>query len=87
MKQTNRRVFMMQVALGGTALAATQVMAQAMVTAGSSDPAKYLPALKAINYKGVTGNIAFDEKGDIKNGALTLYTYKGGKREQIAVVR
>jgi len=66
---------------------AVKVMAQAMVTAGSSDPAKYLPALKAINYKGVTGNIAFDEKGDIKNGALTLYTYKGGQREQIAVVR
>jgi len=31
--------------------------------------------------------IAFDNKGDIKNGALTLYTYKGGKRDQIAVVR
>ena len=66
---------------------AVKVMAQAMVTAGSADPAKYLPALKAINYKGVTGNIAFDEKGDIKNGALTLYTYKGGKREQLAVIR
>jgi len=66
---------------------AVKVMAQAMVTAGSADPAKYLAALKSINYKGVTGNIAFDEKGDIKNGALTLYTYKGGKREQIAVVR
>ena len=66
---------------------AVKVMATAMVTAGSADPAKYLPALKAINYKGVTGNIAFDEKGDIKNGALTLYTYKAGKRDQIAVVR
>ena len=31
MKQTNRRVFMMQVALGGTALAAQQAMAQALV--------------------------------------------------------
>ena len=31
MKQTNRRVFMMQVALGGSALAAQQAMAQAMV--------------------------------------------------------
>ena len=38
-------------------------------------------------FKGVTGTIAFDEKGDIKNGALTLYTFKDGKREQIAVVR
>lgn len=66
---------------------AVKVMATAMVSAGSADPAKYLPALKAINYKGVTGNIAFDEKGDIKNGALTLFTYKGGERSQIAVVR
>ncbi|MGM9516893.1 branched-chain amino acid ABC transporter substrate-binding protein, partial [Roseateles sp. DB2] len=38
-------------------------------------------------FKGVTGTISFDGKGDIKNGALTLYTYKGGAREQIAVVR
>ena len=66
---------------------AVKVMAQAMVSADSADPAKYLPKLKEINYKGVTGSIAFDEKGDIKNGALTLYTFKGGKREQIAVVR
>jgi branched-chain amino acid transport system substrate-binding protein len=35
----------------------------------------------------VTGNIAFDAKGDIKNGAMTLYTYKGGAREPLAVVR
>jgi branched-chain amino acid transport system substrate-binding protein len=66
---------------------AVNVMVEAMVKAGSSDPVKYLPELAKIEYKGVTGNIAFDEKGDIKNGALTLYTYKGGKREQIAVVR
>ena len=67
---------------------AVMVMADAMVKAGSADPAKYLPALaKTSGYKGVTGDIAFDEKGDIKNGALTLFTYKGEKREQIAVVR
>jgi len=66
---------------------ATMVMVESMVKAGSADPAKYLPVLAKINYKGVTGNIAFDDKGDIKNGALTLYTYKGGKREQMAVVR
>src|SRR5689334_5725338 len=67
---------------------AVMVMADAMVKAGSADPAKYLPVLaKTSGYKGVTGTIAFDEKGDIKNGALTLFTYKGGNREQIAVVR
>jgi branched-chain amino acid transport system substrate-binding protein len=67
---------------------AVMVMADAMVKAGSADPAKYLPVLaKTSGYKGVTGAIGFDEKGDIKNGALTLYTYKGEKREAIAVVR
>ena len=64
------------------------VMVDAMQRAKSTDPAKYLPELaKTPGYKGVTGTIAFDAKGDIKNGALTLYTYKGGKRDQIAVVR
>jgi branched-chain amino acid transport system substrate-binding protein len=67
---------------------ALNVMVAAMVKAGSAEPVKYLPVLaKTSGYKGVTGTIAFDNKGDIKNGALTLYTYKGGKRDQIAVVR
>ena len=66
---------------------AVNVMADAMVRAGSAQPAKYLPELAKSNYKGVTGTIAFDEKGDIKNGALTMFTYKGGKRSEIAVVR
>ncbi len=67
---------------------AMNVMVAAMVKAGSSDPKVYLPVLaKTDGYKGVTGNISFDDKGDVKNGALTLYTYKGDKRDQIAVVR
>jgi branched-chain amino acid transport system substrate-binding protein len=67
---------------------ALNVMVAAMVKAGSSDPAKYLPALAATSgYKGVTGTISFDEKGDIKNGALTLHTYKDGKQESLGVVR
>lgn len=67
---------------------AVNVMVDAMQRAKSTDPTKYLPELsKTSGYKGVTGTIAFDAKGDIKNGALTLYTYKAGKRDQIAVVR
>ena len=67
---------------------AVNVMAAAMVKANSSDPAKYLPVLAKISdYKGVTGNIGFDEKGDIKHGALTLYSYKGGSKINLAVVR
>ena len=64
------------------------VMVDAMQRAKSTEPGKYLPELaKTTGYKGVTGTISFDAKGDIKNGALTLYTFKAGKRDQIAVVR
>ncbi|ACB35604.1 Extracellular ligand-binding receptor [Leptothrix cholodnii SP-6] len=66
---------------------ATKVMVEAMVKAKSADPAKYLPELQKISYPGVTGTIAFDEKGDIRNGALTLYTFKGGQREELGIVR
>lgn len=66
---------------------AVNVMVAAMVKAGSSDPAKYLPVLaKTDGYKGVTGTISFDSKGDIKNGALTMYTYKGGVKSEMGVV-
>lgn len=66
---------------------AVMTMAAAMQKANSAEPAKYLPALAAIKHDGVTGAIEFDAKGDIKNGTLTLYTYKGGKKEKLAVVR
>ncbi len=64
-----------------------KLMVAAMVKADSTDPAKYLSALAATDYKGVTGPIAFDEKGDIKNGALTLKTVRAGKLETLAVIR
>ena len=64
-----------------------KVLVAAMVKAGSSDPAKYLPFIGKTDYDGVTGHISFDEKGDIKNGALTLRTIKGGKLEELKVIR
>ena len=65
-----------------------KLMVAAMVKAGSSDPAKYLPVLAATkDYPGVTGPITLDEKGDIKNGALTLKTIRGGKLTELAVIR
>ena len=63
------------------------VMAKAMQNAKSADPAKYLPVLKNIKYDGVTGTIQFDANGDIKDGALTLFTYKGGQRTKLDVIR
>jgi branched-chain amino acid transport system substrate-binding protein len=66
---------------------AIMTMVDAMVKAGSAEPAKYLPVLAKIQHKGVTGNIAFDDKGDIKDGTLTLYTYKAGKKVLLAVTK
>ncbi|MGB7195285.1 MAG: branched-chain amino acid ABC transporter substrate-binding protein [Collimonas pratensis] len=62
-------------------------MVEAMQKANSADPKKYLPELAKIHHKGVTGMIAFDPKGDIKDGTLTLYTYKDGKRTLLTVTK
>ncbi|WP_198970082.1 branched-chain amino acid ABC transporter substrate-binding protein [Xylophilus sp. ASV27] len=59
---------------------ATMLFADAMKRANSWDPKVYLPALLNSDYKGVTANIAFQPNGDMKNPAITLYTYKDGKR-------
>jgi len=66
---------------------AVMTLADAMQQAKSADPAVYLPFLQNIDHKGVTGEIRFDHKGDVKDGALTLFTYKAGKREEITVLR
>ncbi len=63
------------------------VLATAMQQAKSSDPAKYLPFLAKAQYQGITGNIAFDPKGDLKNAALTMYTYRQGKKVKLQVLR
>ena len=66
---------------------AVMAIAQAMDKAGSSVPATYLPALAKVRYPGVTGTIAFDAHGDIRDGVLTLYTFKGGHRTPIGVTK
>ncbi|MCR4301064.1 MAG: branched-chain amino acid ABC transporter substrate-binding protein [Sulfuricaulis sp.] len=60
---------------------AVNVMVDAMKQADSAEPARYLAELPRIQRAGVTGNISFDEKGDIRGGAITLYQVKGGKWE------
>ena len=66
---------------------ATMAFAAAMRAAGSSDPAKFLPALANIKYQGITGTIAFDANGDLRDAALTLYTYRRGQLTKLRVVR
>ncbi|HEY0589906.1 MAG TPA: branched-chain amino acid ABC transporter substrate-binding protein [Pseudoduganella sp.] len=66
---------------------AIMTMADAMEKANSSEPAKYLPVLAKIKHQGVTGLVEFDQFGDIKDGALTLFTYKGGIKTKMEVVK
>ena len=50
----------------------------AMQKAGSIDPKVYRPVLKTISFPGITGTIAFDNKGALKNASSTMYQVKNG---------
>lgn len=58
---------------------ATRVLIAAMQKANSADASAYLPALRAIHYSGVTGEIAFDAQGNLKNPSFTVYKVVNGK--------
>lgn len=66
---------------------AVMTLVDAMQQAKSSNPDVYLPYLQKIDHKGITGDISFDAKGDLKKGVLTLYTYKNGARSEISVIQ
>jgi branched-chain amino acid transport system substrate-binding protein len=50
----------------------------AMQKASSIDPKVYRPVLKSISFPGITGTIAFDDKGALKNASSTMYQVKNG---------
>ncbi|CAI2458155.1 Leucine-, isoleucine-, valine-, threonine-, and alanine-binding protein precursor [Serratia ficaria] len=58
---------------------ATRVLIAAIEQAGSADPTDYLPKLRAIRYRGVTGTIAFDAQGNLQRPSFTLYKVVDGK--------
>ena len=66
---------------------AANMLIQAMQKANSSDPKKYLPVLQKLDFKGATGKIAFDDKGDRTDAELTIFTMKGGKLTPVAVIQ
>ncbi len=62
----------------------TMALMKAMTTAGSSDPAKYLPVLAKSDIKGVTTNhLAYDNYGDLREATITVYQAEGGKWKPI----
>jgi branched-chain amino acid transport system substrate-binding protein len=62
---------------------ATFVLVDAMKRANSTDPKVYTPELIKTNFQGVTTTIAFEPNGELKNPAITLYTYIDGKKSAL----
>jgi branched-chain amino acid transport system substrate-binding protein len=65
---------------------AVYVIVDAMKRANSIDAPKVLAAIASTDYNGLTGHIAFDDKGDLKGGAITLVGFKDNKKVVIDVV-
>ena len=62
---------------------ATMVLAQAMLRADSAQAEAYLPQLRQIHHEGVTGAIAFDSQGELRDPRVTLYSYASGERKAL----
>lgn len=58
---------------------ATTAVIEAMKTAGSTEPSNFLPALRKLEMPGVTGRIAFDRNGDIREGGVSMYRFQNGQ--------
>jgi branched-chain amino acid transport system substrate-binding protein len=66
---------------------AVYVIAEAIKRAGGPDKPKLVEEVAKTDFPGVTGQITFDEKGDIKGGAISMFAVKGGKLEYISTSR
>ena len=56
------------------------VLVDAMKRANSVDPKVYTAEIGKTNFKGVTTTVQFEANGELKNPAMTMYTYKGDKK-------
>jgi branched-chain amino acid transport system substrate-binding protein len=65
---------------------AVMVLVDSIKRAQSADSAKILAELPKTDYQGVTTRIMFDENGDLKDGAISLYVAKGGKWESLETI-
>ena len=57
----------------------TYLIANAMKSTNSIDPAKVGAAIAKGSYKGVAGTYAFDAKGDLQQSPVTVFTFKNGQ--------
>jgi branched-chain amino acid transport system substrate-binding protein len=66
---------------------AVYVLVDSMKRANSTDPAKILAVMPDTKMQGLVGNIAFDNKGDMKEGVITLYDFKDKKKNVLDVIK
>jgi len=66
---------------------AVYVIVDAVRRAGSLDRAAIAAAVATTDYDGLTGHISFDSKGDIKNGAISMFHVEGGQLNYLSTTR
>ncbi|WP_372450281.1 branched-chain amino acid ABC transporter substrate-binding protein [Paraburkholderia aspalathi] len=66
---------------------AVYIIVEAMKRANSTDPAKIVAAMPLTDYHGVIGETQFDGHGDLKHGAISVYTYRSGKKVLIDALK
>ncbi len=65
---------------------ATYAIVEAMKIANSYDPEAIAAAMPKVNFEGLIGQIAFDDKGDIKGGAISIFEAKD-KLEVVDIIK
>ena len=60
------------------------LIGQSMVKAGSTDPEKVAAEMRKGSYKGVVGTYAYDDKGNMKQAPVTVYTFKNATATPLA---
>jgi branched-chain amino acid transport system substrate-binding protein len=58
---------------------AVYVIVEALKRAGRPDRQALVEAMANTNFEGVTGHVEFDNRGDLKNGEISVYEVKDGK--------
>ncbi|WP_168790666.1 branched-chain amino acid ABC transporter substrate-binding protein [Paraburkholderia aromaticivorans] len=66
---------------------AVYIIVDAMKRANSIDPAKVVAAMPSADYKGVIGETSFTAQGDLRHGAISVFSYKDGKKILLDVIR
>lgn len=60
------------------------LIGQSMAKAGSVEPDKVAAELRKGSYKGIAGTYAYDDKGNMKQAPITVYTFKNAQASPLA---